>query len=156
MSPQIISNRLLDLLEDHPFESMLSIALVLFGVRAFITGLHAAPGAVQILPIALAISYCVLSVLGGTLVIFGLSTRYKFDWSYGVERAGLFVSASAWMSYVVGILFSPLTGSSTLFILSLVALSGGCLLRARAINRYAKATLNALRQAKSGDEGDHE
>lgn len=156
MSPQIISNRMLDLLEDHPFESMLSIALVLFGIRAFITGLHATPGSIQILPLALAISYCVLSVMGGSLVIFGLSTRYRFDWSYGVERAGLFVSASAWLSYVVGILFSPLTGSSTLFILSLVALSGGCLLRARAINRNAKATLLALRHAKTGDEGHNE
>lgn len=152
MNPKIISNRLRDLLDDHPFESTLSFALVLFGIRAFITGLQAAPGSVQILPLALAVSYCFLSVVGGGLVIFGLSTRYIFDWSYGIERAGLFVSASAWLSYIVGILFSPLTGSSTLFVFSLIALSGGCLLRARAINRNAKATLFALRHAKIGDE----
>lgn len=144
-----ISRRLRDFLGDHPFEITLSFALVLFGIRAFAVGLHALPGSIQILPLVLAFAYCFLSVLGGGLVIFGLAARYKFDWSYGAERAGLFVSASAWGSYITGILFSPITGTSTLFILALLALSVGCLLRAQAINRNAKATLDALRHAKS-------
>lgn len=151
MSPRI-SQRLIDLVENHPFESTLSLALVLFGIRAFVTGLNTAPGSLRILPLVLAFAYCALSVIGGTLVLFGLATRYRFDWAYGVERAGLFVSASAWFSYVVGLLFSPITGTGTLLILALLALSCGCLFRSRAINRNAKATLAALRHAKSDSE----
>lgn len=143
-----LRDEIIDLLEDHPFEIMLSSALILFGMRALISGLQSVPGSIQLLPIILAIVYCVLSVLGGSLVIFGLSVRYRFAWAYGFERAGLFISASAWASYVVGISFSPLTAKSTLIMLALLALSVGYLLRARAINRRAKATLIALRQAK--------
>ena len=141
-----------ELIEDHPFEFFLSLALMCFGTRALVVGLQAAPGAVQLLPIALAVSYCVLSVFGGGLVVFGLAARYRFDWSYGAERAGLFVSASAWGSYIVGFLFTTLTSTSTLFILALLALSTGCLVRARVINKHARATLVALRQAKINQE----
>lgn len=141
-----------ELIKDHPFEFFLSLALVLFGTRALVVGLQTAPGAVQRLPIVLAIAYCALSVAGGGLVIFGLAARYRFDWSYGAERAGLFVSASAWSSYIVGFLFTTLNSSSALFILALLALSASCLIRARVINNNAKATLIALRQAKQDQE----
>lgn len=143
------------LVENHPFEVTLSLALVLFGIRAFITSFQTAPGSVQILPLALAAGYCALSVAGGGLVLFGLGARYRFDWSYGAERAGLFVSASAWLSYIVGLAFTPVTGTSTLLMLALIALSSGCLIRARAINKNAKATLTALRHAShDGEEYD--
>lgn len=144
---------LIDLLEDHPFEIGTSIALVLFGVRSFITGLQSVPNSVSSLPFLLIFVYCTLSVLGGSAVLFGLGARYKYMWAYGVERAGLFVSASAWGVYTIGFLFSPFTINSTLFILALLALSGGCLLRARAIRRRSSATIIALRHAKAHQEG---
>lgn len=143
----------IDLLEDHPFEIGLSCALILFGTRSLLTGLQSAPGSVQELPIALAFAYCILSVVGGATVILGLSFRYRFTWAYGLERFGLFVSASAWCSYTIGLFLTPLTPRSTLLILALIALSCGCLLRARALNRNARATLVALRRAKRDREG---
>jgi hypothetical protein len=143
----------IDLLEDHPFEIGLSLALILFGSRALLTDLQAAPGSVQDLPDALAFSYCILSVLGGAAVIFGLAARIRFAWAYGAERFGLFVSASAWASYIVGLLLNPITGRSTLLIFALSALSIGCLLRARAVNRRVKALMFALRIAGSEKEG---
>lgn len=136
-----------DFLEDHHFEIGLSLALVLFGTRALVNGLSSAPGSVQTLPLWLAFTYCGLSVLGGVSVLFGLFCHAYFTWAYGVERFGLFVSASAWASYIVGLLFVRVTASSTLLILALFFLSVGCLLRARAINRKEKATLIALRHA---------
>lgn len=145
-------HHVVDLLEDHPFEIGTSLALVLFGIRSFITGLQSVPSSVSALPFLLIIGYCVLSVLGGGAVLFGLAARYKYMWAYGVERAGLFVSASAWGTYTIGFLFSPFTINSTLFILALLALSGGCLLRARAIRRRSSATIIALRHAKAHQE----
>ena len=144
----------IDLIEDHPFELGLSLALTLFGIRAFITGLQATPAAVQILPFGLAMAYCMLSVLGGVSVITGIIARVKYGWAYGLERFGLFVSASAWSSYIVGLVLTPLTGKSTLVIFALFALSIGCMLRARAINRKAKATLYALRYAQIDTRGE--
>lgn len=146
----------IDLLEDHPFEIGLSSALVLFGVRSFIAGITSVPASIQELPFLLILLYCILSVIGGGGVLFGLAARYKFGWAYGVERAGLFISASAWFAYIIGFLFSPLTPNSTLFMLALAGLCAGCLLRARAIRRRSQATIVALRQAKANQEATNE
>jgi hypothetical protein len=137
-----------DLVENHPFEIGLSIALSLFGTRALITGLHTAPGSVQTLPLWLAILYCSLSVLGGVSVLAGLGLRIKVAWAYGLERFGLFVSASAWGAYILGLVLTPITGRSTLLILALLALCVGCILRSKAVDRKENATLNALRTAQ--------
>lgn len=142
-----------DLLEDHPFEIGLSCALILFGTRSLVGGLSAAPGSVQTLPLILAFAYCFLSVVGGLGVLMGLGFRYRYTWAYGLERFGLFVSASAWFSYIIGLALTPITSRSTLLILALIALSIGCLLRARALNRNARATLVALRRARKDQEG---
>lgn len=147
-----LRNHIVDLLEDHPFEIGLSSALVLFGIRSLITGLQSVPASIQALPLLLIFIYCILSVLGGGGVLFGLAARYKFMWAYGVERAGLFVSASAWFAYIIGFLFAPLTPNTTLFMLALLGLCVGCLLRARAIRRKTHATIVALRQAKADQE----
>lgn len=143
----------IDLLEDHPFEIGLSCALILFGMRSLLGGISDTPGTVQTLPLSLAFTYCVLSVIGGFGVILGLCFRYRYVWAYGVERFGLFVSASAWFSYIIGLALTPFTSRSTLMILALIALSFGCLLRARALNRNARATLDALRRARKDQEG---
>lgn len=142
-----IRHHLIDLLEDHPFEIGLSIALILFGVSSLVYGIRIAPISVQKLPVGLAFAYCTLSIIGGSAVIFALVARWKFVWAYGLERFGLFVSASAWFSYIVGLAILPITFTSTLVILALLGLSAGCLLRARALARNAHATLIALRQA---------
>lgn len=139
---------LVDLLEDNPFEFGCSLALIAFGTSALLGGLQSAPTSVKVLPITLLFIYCVLSLLGGLATIFGLIARVRFGWAYGVERFGLFISASAWASYIVGLVLTPLTSRSTLVISALVALSISPLLRARAIDRKARATLTALRYAQ--------
>lgn len=57
--------KFVDLSEDHPFEMGLSFALIAFGIRAAWTGLESTPGSVQALPLALAIAYVSLSIVGG-------------------------------------------------------------------------------------------
>lgn len=140
------------LLDEHPFEIGLSVALSFFGLRSLIVGLNAVPSSVQALPLVLIVVYCILSVLGGCAVLFGLAARYKYLWAYGVERGGLFISASAWASYIIGILFTPITPASTLFILALLALSYGCLRRAKAIKKRVEALTRGLEMAKTNQE----
>ncbi len=140
------------LLDEHPFEIGLSLALVLFGLRSLISGLQAAPSSIQGLPLLLIIIYCVLSVVGGGAVLFGLAARFKYLWAYGVERGGLFISASAWASYIIGILFSPITPASTLFILALLALSYGCIRRAKSIKKRVEALTLGLKRARTNQE----
>lgn len=137
-----------DSIEKHPFEISLSLALILFGAIAILNGLSSTPGSVQTLPIELSIAYCALSVLGGMSVLFGLFAQVKIPWAYGFERFGLFVSASAWASYIVGLALNPVSGRSTLVILALTAFAIGCLLRARSVKRRESATLHALRHAQ--------
>ena len=146
----------LDMLEDHPFEISLSLDLILFGIRAFLSGLQSVPGSVQELPFLLALAYCVLAVLGGASVLLGKFFRPKYEWAYGLECFGMYVSASAWGAYILGLLFSPITGKSTLLILALFALTSGCLLRARSLERKAKTTLEILRQARQSQEASNE
>lgn len=141
-----------ELMDEHPFEIGLSSALILFGTRSFISGLNSVPSSVSSLPLALILTYCSLSVIGGAAVLFGLLARRKFLWAYGVERAGLFISASAWASYITGLMFSPITPTSTLFILALVALSYGCLRRAKTIKKRVQALKDGLRRATSNQE----
>lgn len=139
--------------ELRPEEIGLSFALVFFGSRALITGLQTAPGSVQGLPIWLAVTYCLLSCVGGLSVLFGVFFRRRYNWSYGVELLGLCVSASAWSSYILGLLLSPITGKSTLLILALLALVLSSGIRAHKIRKDSKAQLVALRIAKSEREG---
>lgn len=136
-----------EILDDHPFEVGLSFALVIFGIRSFTTGLQSVPGSVEALPFTLILSYCILSVLGGGAVLFGLLARYKFLWAYGAERAGLFISSAAWSSYIVGLAFAPITGKSTLFMLALLALAFACLRRANTIKKRADAIKLGLSRA---------
>ena len=146
----------LNMLEDHPFEISLSVALILFGIQAFLRGLRSVPGVVQTLPFYLALAYCILAVLGGASVLLGKIFRPKHEWAYGLEGFGMYVSASAWGAYILGLLFSPITGKSTLSILALLALTSGCLLRARGIERRAKTILEILRQARQSQEASNE
>jgi hypothetical protein len=139
--------------ELRPEEIGLSFALVFFGSRALITGLQTAPGSVQSLPLWLAVTYCLLSCVGGLAVLFGVFCRMNWTWAYGVELFGLCVSASAWASYILGLLLSPITGKSTLLILALLALVLSSGIRAHKIRKDSKAQLVALRIAKSEQEG---
>jgi hypothetical protein len=157
MNSQLISrkDRIEDMFESHAFELALSWALFFFGIRALLSGLHTAPGSVQSLPVWLAITYCLLATIGGVSVIFGIWCKTTFSWAYGFEVMGLIMSASAWASYILGSLLSPVTGKSTLLILALIALVIGCLLRTRAILRRSNATMVALRHASPSGEEDH-
>lgn len=140
--------QIMDLLEDHPFEIGLSVALVFIGARSITIGVHTSPGSSYILPIWLSLTYCVLSMVGGLSVLTGIFCRYFFSWAYGLERSGLFISASAWAAFIVALLLTPLTSSSILMSFALTALVTGCLLRARSISRASKAVLVALSHAK--------
>lgn len=141
-------------LDEHPFEIGLSVALIIFGIRSFSTGLQSVPSSVEALPLALILSYCLLSVIGGGSVLFGLMARYKFVWAYGAERAGLFISAAAWASYIVGLAFSPITPNSTLFMLALAALGYASLRRASTVKKRVDAIKVGLARANANRESE--
>lgn len=141
-------------LDDHPFEIGLSLALVIFGFRSVFSGLQSVPSSVEALPIALVVSYCVLSTIGGGSVLFGLFARYKFAWAYGAERAGLFISAAAWASDIVGLAFSPITPNSTLFMLALGALGYASLRRANTVKKRVEALKLGLSRTNANRESE--
>lgn len=130
-----IRDRLRVIVYDQPLEIGVSFALMFFGMRALITNLGALPGALIELPFWLGVAYCLLSVFGGGATLAGLAGKYRIRWMSGLEKAGLYVSASAWMSYIVGLLFGPFTIRATLVELALGGLVVGTLFRARAITR---------------------
>ena len=108
--------------------------------------------ALPMITVGLLWTYVVLSSLGGGLVVVGLLVRQRYTWAYGLERSGLFISASAWCVYAIGWYFYPHPPQSFLLILAFFSLSVGCLLRARAINRKAKLLLRTMRRASQEKE----
>lgn len=139
------------LVHDHPFQLGISVALILFGLRALLSS-SAAPGSVADLPNAILYAYCAISLLGGGLSLTGLILRHKL-WTTGVERAGMYMSAAAFLSYAVGILGDYSSPRSTLLILALLSLSFSCVARARALAKDDKTKIAALRQAKQDRDG---
>lgn len=144
------------LIDEHPFEISMSVTLVLFGVRSFLNQFESVPKPVSALPTIFVYVYCILAIIGGLSVIVGLVARWRHTWAYGIEGLGLFLSASAWGSYFIGLLFSPITKSSTLLLLALLSLTFACVTRALYLNRRAKTILEFLRSSQtemeSGDD----
>jgi hypothetical protein len=141
--------------DDHPFEIGLSMALVLFGARA-LSDFKALPQAVDLLPWWLSLTYCVLSIAGGGMTIVGLFGKYRYAWMSGLEKAGLWVSASAWASYAVGLLLGPFSIRATMLELALAALVWASLMRTRAITRRdttRRQALEGIREQYEKDRG---
>lgn len=146
-------------IRDQPYELFLSIALVLFGVRALFNPAEATPKSISEQPDGITIVYCVLSIVAGLVTLIGLLSNAgrgeatancsaplpERRWGPGVEQAGLWFSAAAWLSYLVGVTSTITTARSTLLALALVALAGANLARARAIRHRQNERLEAIR-----------
>lgn len=159
-----IINKAWWVIQDHPFEFGNSIALIFFGFSALGSGLGSAPGAFSGtgLPEYVGYLFCGLSTIGGSSILVGLFTRYRYEWAYGFERMGLYIASSAWISYMIGLSFTLISPRSTLVICALGALAFACIMRAISLERNEKATVYALRKFNqdqesndsSGTEGD--
>jgi len=150
----------------HPHELFLSLALVLFGLRAIFNPATATPRSISAQPDGITIFYCVLSVVAGGLTIVGLLAGNGWGessaacsvnlrerkWAAGVEQAGLWFSAAAWLSYLVGVASTIASASSTLLALALVALAGANLARARAIRHRQVERLEAIRALRASED----
>lgn len=142
-----LRDRLRVIVDDHPFELGMSGALVLFGLRA-VGNFKAIPAAVDSLPFWLAVAYVSLSIIGGLSVVTGLVGKYRYTWMSGLEKAGLWISASAWASYAVGLILGPFSIRATLLELALLFLVWSCLMRVRAITRRDATRRQALEDIK--------
>ena len=151
-------------LDRQPLEFSLSLALALFGVRALFDP-AASPNSIGTLPDGLTVIYCLVSVVAGVTTIIGLTAgAYETEdepdmvppvlhgrrWARGVEQAGLWLSAAAWASYLVGLLASAQTSTSaTLVGLALLSLCFGNFWRAHVLKKRQEQRLASLRLARS-------
>jgi len=147
----------------QPYELLLSVALALFGLRAIFSPTAATPASISAQPDGITILYCALSVVAGVVTLVGLlagtgrgessaacSVRLEErKWAPGVEQAGLWFSAAAWLSYLVGVVSTITTARSTLLALALIALAGANLARARAIRHRQVERLEAIRALRT-------
>ena len=129
--------------EDHPFEIGLSLALFLFGVRGTVDA-ASRPGMIDVLPLALSIAYCAVSVIGGALTLIGIFTRSELWIAGSLERSGLYLSGAAWAGYAVAIAVIGGTSRSTLVVSALLALCAASVIRGRVSSKREKLKLQAL------------
>lgn len=129
----------------HPFEMALSAVLLLVGAR-FIINPSLLPGSVQELPSFTAWLFILIAPLGGALTLLGLtSSRAK---AYGVEQAGLYLSAAAWFSYALLLIDAAESTRAALMVGALLALSIAHVIRAFALHRLAISRLRGLRRTR--------
>lgn len=151
----------------QPYELFLSLALALFGLRAIFNPNSTTPASISSQPDGITVLYCILSVVAGGVTLVGLlagSGRgesaaacsvnlQERRWAPGVEQFGLWFSAAAWLSYLVGIVSTITTARSTLLALALLALAGANVARARAIRQRQIERLEAIRALRAqGDQ----
>lgn len=135
----------LDRLFHHPFEMALSAVLLLVGAR-FIINPDLLPGSVQELPWVTTWLFILCAPLGGLLTLLGLlSGRAK---TFGMEQAGLSLSAAAWFSYALLLMDASESTRAALMVGALLALSFAHVLRVIALRRLAVSRLRGLRQAR--------
>lgn len=140
----------LDEINEHPYETGLSLALVVYGIGLLFIAVPDLPHFPSWFIISSILLFCVLAIIGGSSVIVAKTFRHKYLWAYGLERAGLYISASAWgtaaalgiVSNLPHIAFNLIINDAVIVILAIASL-----VRARAIGKKADVILNALRTA---------
>lgn len=127
----------------HPFELALSLVLLLLGARSLVVPI------VQGQAELITYTFPVVALVGGALTLAGLSFTWRAP---GLEQAGLYLSAAAWGSYMVGLVGQVVQGQagqidaarSGLLLSAFLALTLACVIRALALTREERARLAVM------------
>ncbi len=127
----------------HPFELGLGVALVATLAKGLLTG-QVTNSIDTTLPDIPRILYQVVSGLAGVTILVGLLSREKWQPGRGVEQAGLWLAAGAFIGYAI-ILGSAVGWSASVNVGTSFFIGVSCVLRALAIGLSQAIELRALR-----------
>lgn len=130
---------------EEAFQIVLSISLVAFGIRGFMTGFEYPLQFSRGFPVSFLVFYFSLAIIGGTSALIGVYLSYKSFWFSGLERFGLYVSAPAWGSYAIVNYVSPLSDTFLLEFFLFFGISLACLMHADAIDKRSQEIMGLLR-----------
>lgn len=134
----------------NPFEIAIGILSVLIGVAFLLSGLHYTPrSAILILPDWLILAWAALLLGGGLAMIVGVTWRGTSGTGRAVERAGLALVISAWLTYAISI--ASISWHLWLGAAFGLTFSISCALRIVALNRVDRALAHA-QELHDGDE----
>lgn len=148
--------KFVDVLFNHPFELALSLVLLLLGARSLIAP-ATAPSSIATQPDLIHYVFLITATIGGALTLAGLFLTWR---ARGLEQAGLYLSAAAWLGYVVGLagqIAQSQAGQldptrSGLLLSAVLALAVSCVVRSMALTREERAVLSVVTEARQNAE----
>lgn len=133
---------LLSLVLSRPFDVLIALACILTGLRILIDG-NATPSSIGDMPAAITTVYRILLLSAGALYLAGLLRRKPS----AMERAGLWLAATAFIAYGLAAVIAGITAQATLAIILVFCVGAACALRAVGVARESRARLQALKEA---------
>lgn len=129
----------------NTFDYVVASICILSGLRILYDS-EAVPASIRELPAVLTHAYVACLVIAGACIFAGLASKKWLTVSSAAERAGLWLAGTAFVTYAAASVFSGYSPSSTLSILSVLAVGAGCGIRAHGISLESKALLQALQE----------
>lgn len=131
----------------HPFEVLLGVVLVLIGARSLGLGVEP-PSIEQAVGPPTSYAWLIGNLLGGILILAGVF-GHAYAFPRALEKAGLYLVSGTTSAYAVALLDN--VGEEAGYTVAiLAAITGSCLVRARAIRRAELAVLETLTAVNAG------
>lgn len=137
----------IDTTTEHSFQVFLSGSLIVFGFKGFFSGFQNPTPFSNGFPIFFLVFYFTLSLIGGLSSLVGLYLSHRSFILAGIERFGMYISASAWGTYAIVNFVSPITVPSVLEFVLFFSISIGCIFRADALHRKSVAVMRVLKRS---------
>lgn len=118
----------------HPFEIAFAMLFVVVGISLALHNHEVKLSAVQMLPKPLVIAWEVCLLLGGPAIVAGLLWPGSEFMGRAIERAGCYLAAAVWTSYVI-VIWKMAGAAAAVPIAQGATITLGCMLRAWALSR---------------------
>lgn len=129
----------------NSWDYIVGLVCLLSGLGIVSNG-RAAPNSIQSLPSFLTVTYMLVLILAGGLILVGASKRYRTTWGTGLEEAGLWFAGTGFAAYAVALILYPETRANSFqLILINFAVALGCGIRAKALSIESDYALRMLK-----------
>lgn len=137
----------IDTTTEHSFQAFLSGSLIVFGFKGFFSGFQNPTPFSNGFPTFFLVFYFTLALIGGLSSLVGLYLSHRSFILAGVERFGMYISASAWVTYAIVNFVSPITVPSILELILFFSISLSCVFRADALHKKSAAVMMVLKRS---------
>ena len=128
----------------NTFDYVVGFVCIIAGLRIVFEP-SAAPVSIDNLPDLLNVAYRGILIIGGILILVGLTKRYTTRWGTSFERSGMWFAGTAFITYATAAITSPETRqSSFIAILIILAFAVGCGIRALGLGIEARNEARAI------------